>query len=122
MSTKSTRCAPMTALAEPPATIQAGSYDWLALWQQMVDAERAQTAAQTGVPAGQRADRWAGRSGRFAQAAGRAAQPDAFMRVLLPQLQPTDTVLDIGAGTGRHALLLASHVDRVLAVEPSASM
>lgn len=44
------------------------------------------------------------------------------MRALLPQLQPTDTVLDIGAGTGRHAVFLASQVAQIIAVEPSASM
>lgn len=112
----------MTATAEPTVPIQAGGCDWLAIWQQMVDVERAQTAARTGTHAGQRADRWAGRSGRFAQAAGRTTQPDAFLQAILPELQPTDTVLDIGAGTGRHTAFLASQVADVIAVEPSASM
>jgi SAM-dependent methyltransferase len=84
----------------------------------MHDAERAQTAAL----AEQHTDRWAGKAGRYAQASGRAAQPDAFMRVLLSQLRPTDTVLDIGAGSGRHTLFLANQVAQVVAVEPSASM
>jgi SAM-dependent methyltransferase len=112
----------MTVFAEAPAAIGAGGCDWLAIWQQMYDAERAQTAAHTGAQAGRRADRWAGRAGRFAQAASRTVQPDAFMRALLPQLQPTDVVLDIGAGTGRHATFLAGRVAQVIVVEPSASM
>jgi SAM-dependent methyltransferase len=112
----------MTVFAETPAANGVGGCDWLAIWQHMYDAERAQTAALTGVQAARHADRWAGRAGRFAQASGRAVQPDAFMRALLPHLQSTDTVLDIGAGTGRHTALLAGQVAQVIAVEQSASM
>jgi SAM-dependent methyltransferase len=44
------------------------------------------------------------------------------MRAVLPQLRAEDTVLDIGAGTGRYALYLAGRVARVIALEPSAAM
>ena len=121
----------MTAFAEPPldesafATLPhqgAGGHDWLAIWQAMHDAEHAQTVALAGQQPVRDADRWAGKARRFAQSAGRAAQPDAFLRAILPQLRLTDTLLDIGAGTGRHTAFLAQHVAQVFAVEPSASM
>jgi SAM-dependent methyltransferase len=44
------------------------------------------------------------------------------MRTLLPRLRPTDTVLDIGAGTGRYLPTLAATVREVVAIEPSAAM
>jgi SAM-dependent methyltransferase len=44
------------------------------------------------------------------------------MHFVLPHLCATDTVLDIGAGAGRHALFLAQQVAQVIAVEPSPSM
>ena len=102
--------------------IAAGGLDWLAIWHQMIDAERAQTEALIGSRPAQAADRWARKAGSFAQASDRNPQPDAFMRALLLHLRPTDTVLDIGAGAGRHTLFLAQHVAQVIAVEPSPSM
>jgi len=112
----------MTVSAEAPAAIGAGGYDWLAIWRAMYDAEHAQTEALVGAQRARTPDRWAGKAGRYARSSGRAAQPDAFMRAMLPYLRPTDTVLDIGAGAGRHALFLANQVAQVVAVEPSASM
>jgi SAM-dependent methyltransferase len=104
-----------------PATTGAAGLDWLAIWRQMRDAEHAQTAAHArALPPG--ADSWVGKARRFAQAHDRASQPDAFMRFVLPHLRTTDTVLDIGAGAGRHALFLAQQVAQVIAVEPSPSM
>jgi SAM-dependent methyltransferase len=44
------------------------------------------------------------------------------MQRLLPHLRPEDTVLDIGAGTGRYVPILARTVSRVIAVEPSPAM
>jgi SAM-dependent methyltransferase len=110
------------AAASDKLHLGAGGHDWLAIWRAMYDAEHTQTEALIGSQLARAKDRWAGKAGRFAQASGRAAQPDAFMRAALPHLRPTDTVLDIGAGTGRHALFLANHVAQVIAVEPSRSM
>jgi len=99
----------------------AGDQDWLAIWRQMYDAERAQTEALAAArePAD---DHWAHQAARFARATGRAPQPDDFMRFVLPHLQPDDHVLDIGAGAGRHAVYLARRNLHVTAVEPSPSM
>lgn len=100
----------------------AGGYDWLAVWRRMYDEERAQAEAATEPGFERLSDHWAGQAGRFASAAARAPQPDSFLSFLLPRLRPTDTVIDVGAGTGRYVPLLAQTVRQVVAVEPSASM
>jgi SAM-dependent methyltransferase len=47
---------------------------------------------------------------------------DAVLSVLRGIVQPSDTVLDVGAGGGRYALPLALHARRVIALDPSAGM
>jgi SAM-dependent methyltransferase len=103
-------------------SVRAGGQDWLAIWREMYDAERAQGEAATDPGFERHADHWRGRAGRYAQASRREEQPDAFMRLLAPRLRPTDRVIDIGAGTGRYLPYLASQVAEVIAVEPSAAM
>lgn len=113
-----------TASTDSPArnTIQAGGIDWLASWREMYDTEHAQTEAFMHATVIQSDDHWAGQGTRFARATGHAPQPDSFMRFVLPHLQPEDTVLDVGAGSGRHTAFLAERGARVIAVEPSATM
>lgn len=100
----------------------AGGFDWLEVWRQMYDAERAQADAVTDPELARHPDHWTYRAGRFAAASRRVPQPDGFMRRLLPRLCPTDTVLDIGAGTGRYVPILGRSVARVIALEPSSAM
>jgi SAM-dependent methyltransferase len=102
--------------------VRAGGYDWLETWWRMYEEERAQGEAATDPGFDQQADYWASRAGRFAAASLRQPQPDSFMRALLPRLRPTDTVLDIGAGTGRYLPVLAAVVREVIAIEPSPAM
>ena len=98
----------------------AGGYDWLAIWRDMYDRERAQAEELDRLP--RPADCWEGQAARLATAWQRNEQPDSLMRFLLPHLRPDDTLLDIGAGTGRYARYLASQVRQVIALEPSAAM
>lgn len=103
-------------------TTGAGGFDWLAVWRQMYEAEREQAERIPLPDAARAADHWAGQSDRFAAAVRRNAQPDHFMEFVLPQLRPSDCVVDIGAGTGRYVPPLARTVARVVAIEPSPSM
>ncbi len=100
----------------------AGQQDWPAIWRTMYDAERAQGEALTDPDFPRSADAWAGRATRFAAATQRTPQPDGFMQHVLSLLHPDDTVIDIGAGTGRYVPILARTVAHVVAVEPSAAM
>jgi hypothetical protein len=98
----------------------AGGQDWAAIWREMYAAERAQGEAVQATAA--HADTWATRARRFAAAGRRNPQPDGFMRRLLPELRPDDTLIDVGAGAGRYIPQLARATRRVIAVEPSAAM
>ncbi len=101
---------------------RAGNLDWLAIWQDMYDRERAQGEAATDPNFERSADQWASRATHFARISHRASQPDRFMQCMLPRLRPTDTVLDIGAGAGRYVSILARSVAHVIALEPSPAM
>lgn len=49
-------------------------------------------------------------------------RPDFLFQFVKRDLRPQDTVIDIGAGTGRWTVPLATVTDRVTAVEPAAAM
>ncbi len=106
----------------PISRYAAGGHDWVATWRRMYDEEREQAEQATPPSFLVGADFWAGQAGRFANAASQAPQPDGFMQFLLPQLRPSDRLLDIGAGTGRYEPMLAGAVAELLALEPSAAM
>ena len=89
--------------------------DWAAHWRALVRTRE----AQTGPP--QTDDWWAPRAKLFAQQM-RSGPEDPVMRFLEPWLRPSATVLDVGAGTGRHTNPLAGRVEWVTAVEPSQAM
>lgn len=64
---------------------------------------------------------WDRRAASFHRAvAGTSAEVEAQIGAL--GLRPTDTVLDMGAGTGRFAVPLARHAAHITALEPSAGM
>ncbi len=102
--------------------VRAGGYDWLAIWRQMYLDERTQGEAMVDPIFAQQADFWASQAKRFASWRQQQPEPDGFMQALIPRLLPTDTVMDIGAGTGRYLPVLAPLVREVIAIEPSPSM
>jgi SAM-dependent methyltransferase len=52
----------------------------------------------------------------------RAGTPDPLLQLIRPLLTASTTVLDVGAGAGRHTLAIAPEVRHVTAVEPSPAM
>ena len=88
--------------------------DWAAHWKGLVEARNRRRVEP------RRGDFWDARAARFARSIGR--QEDPFWKFLEPRLRPTQTVIDVGAGVGRHTIPLAGRVDWVTAVEPSAGM
>ena len=88
--------------------------DWAERWRQIV-ADRA-TLAHGHAGSGY----WDRRASSFARSPH--ARSDEFLQVLDPYLSPRKTLIDVGAGTGRHATPLAERLEWVTAVEPSDGM
>lgn len=88
--------------------------DWAAHWRSLVLARESQIGHP---PSG---DWWAPRAASFARQV--RAQDDWFVGFLEPWLRPSATLIDVGAGTGRHTTPLTARLDWVTAVEPSQAM
>ena len=88
--------------------------DWAARWKGLVE-DRATLAAGHSD-----SHYWDRRASSFARSThGRA---DEFLQVIEPYLSSRKTLIDVGAGTGRHATPLAARLEWVTAVEPSEGM
>jgi hypothetical protein len=94
-------------MVETPAAAQ---------WRNLVGARQAEAEA---VGAGQRGY-WSRRAATFKRSM--AGREDPFLEFIEPWLTPHKTLIDAGAGFGRHAVPLAARVDWVTAVEPSEGM
>ncbi|MEW5717751.1 MAG: class I SAM-dependent methyltransferase, partial [Chloroflexota bacterium] len=96
--------------------------DWINLWNELV---RAYNASHSHNKHLDTQDHWRARAqefdGHVRRRWARADSSRAFVRAQL-DAAPNSTVLDIGAGTGAWAVLLARHARRVTAVEPSPAM
>ncbi len=88
--------------------------DWAEHWRQLVLTRE----AQVGGP--RQDDFWERRAARFAFSM--ASQPDPLLEFLGRFLGPAKTLIDVGAGSGRHAFPLTARLDWVTAVEPSQAM
>ena len=106
---------PMTS---PPPAI-----DYIERWRQIVVARREQHDAACERVGRTTQDYWARRAESFHRFTREAmAAGDPFLDVVRRYTRPEDTVLDVGAGTGRHTLPLAREVVRVVAIDPSPAM
>jgi SAM-dependent methyltransferase len=95
--------------------------DFIERWRRIVEERRRQTDTAYARLGRTTADYWARRARGFA-AFSREARPDPFLERVLAYVDGRSTVLDVGAGAGRHSVPLARVVRRVFAVEPSPAM
>jgi SAM-dependent methyltransferase len=98
--------------------------DWIGLWRELVEAQEKIRAARKRAQA-RKDDAWTTKARSLdAKLRRRWAKPDSSRQTVIAALRaaPASTVLDIGAGTGAWACLLARHVRLVTAVEPSPAM
>ncbi len=105
-------------MTETPTAI-----DHVQRWREIVAARREQHDAACAVQNRTTGDYWARRAESFrafVKLASRAEDP--LVASVRRQIQPGETLLDIGAGTGRHALALAADAVRVTALDPSPAM
>jgi SAM-dependent methyltransferase len=88
--------------------------DWVENWKRIVEdrATLAGTHAEPGY--------WDRRAASFARST--QARVDQFLEIVEPYVSPTWTLIDAGAGTGRHAVPLSERLEWVTAVEPSEGM
>lgn len=93
--------------------------DALARWRWLVERRERTIEALRGPGAG--ADYWATGATSFPRASD-VTEPEPVRDYLLARIDATQTVLDVGAGTGRLALPVARVARSVVAVEPSAAM
>jgi len=93
---------------------QVHEIDWVERWKEIV-ADRA-TLASGHADSGY----WDRRARSYARST--QARSDEFLRILEPYLGPRKTLIDVGAGAGRHAAPLAARLEWVTAVEPSEGM
>ncbi|MEN6475061.1 MAG: class I SAM-dependent methyltransferase [Syntrophaceae bacterium] len=95
--------------------------DWALLWRQIVETHAAGRKREPEAGG----DMWAKKARGFnASVKKRWDRQDSSRSFIIERLQadPGSTVLDIGAGTGAWACLLAPFAKKVTALEPSAAM
>lgn len=91
-------------------------------WRSLVLARRAQMDAAFATLRRTSGDFWDRRAERFRALGLRLAADDLGLRLAQRLTTAHSTVLDVGAGAGRYARAIAPSVQRVVAVEPNASL
>ena len=89
--------------------------DWVEHWRQLVlDRENAATHGHSDPRY------WDRRAATYARST--TTRVDQFLAVVDPYISPRKTLIDVGAGAGRHSIPLADRLEWVTAVEPSEGM
>jgi len=96
--------------------------DFAARWAATVERRRAQMDAAYEAAGIVHADYWGRRAKQYRAAMYARMDEDPFLLRVRAATTADSTVLDVGAGTGRHTLALAPHVCRVTAIDPSPAM
>jgi SAM-dependent methyltransferase len=91
-------------------------------WQAIIDARARQMDAAYARLGRTSADFWSRRASGYHRSTRESVSSDPLYQRLVKVVNPTTTVLDVGAGTGRFALALAPQARQVIAVEPNAAM
>ena len=91
-------------------------------WRELIRARAEQMDAAYARLGRTSADFWDRRARAFHRATRESASGDPFYRRVRERVTSQLSVLDVGAGTGRFALALASRARQVTALEPNASM
>lgn len=97
--------------------------DWIKLWKELVAAQGHYWELKG--KGRRKKDNWKNRAKDFdKRVKERWERPDPHRAFILSRLKETQgaTVLDIGAGTGSWAVLMAPHAARITALEPSEHM
>ena len=95
-------------------TDRTGDVDWEEHWRSLQADRAAATSGHVDTAY------WDRRAPTFARST--RSRADGFVDAITAYLSPGKTLIDVGAGTGRHALLLAERVEWITAVEPSEGM
>lgn len=107
------------AEAAPPEIPQ---IDYVGRWYDIVERRRIQMDAAYAANGLSSSDYWAKRAKTYRQALHERTDQDPFFLRVRESVSGDTTMLDVGAGTGRHALALAPFVAHVTAVDPSEAM
>jgi SAM-dependent methyltransferase len=91
-------------------------------WREIVERRRVQMDAAYARAGIDNADYWGRRAKTYRAALHERTDEDPFLVRVRGDVDKNTSVIDVGAGTGRHTIALARHVARVTAVEPSAAM
>lgn len=111
------------ARAMPDArTPEVPAIDFVARWAALVERRRVQMETAYANAGLQNVDYWGKRAKSYRQALHDRMEEDPFFLHVRERVTAASTVLDVGAGTGRHTMALAPRVAQVTAVEPSAAM
>jgi SAM-dependent methyltransferase len=105
---------------EPPPEV--APVDYIERWRRIIERRRSQMDAAYASARVDSSDYWARRAKSYREALHQRMDEDPLLVRVLAESDDSTTVLDVGAGTGRHTLALAPHVGRVVAVEPSEAM
>ncbi len=93
-------------------------------WRRLVEARLAQVEQLSAGRGAMGTEYWnaRGRARRYVAAVGETAERDPLFTRMRRVTRRSSTVIDVGAGTGRFTLALASRVGSVVAVDPSRAM
>lgn len=91
-------------------------------WHELLDARAHQMNAAYAQLGRTSADFWERRAHNYHRATKETVENDPFLLKLRSIVTPQNSILDVGAGTGRFTLALAPSVQHITAVEPNSAM